>query len=187
MAYMQPQENLFGGMPSSVNQMQRFGQGQQQGYRQPQGDFFGGTPSSIEQIQRFGPEQSQGFMQALQQAMAQLQNPTAGFEPIAADARRNFQEETVPGIAERFAGMDATRSSAFTNALGSAGAGLESQLSAQKAQYGQNQQGISQNLLGLGLTPQYESFYHKEQPGFLQQLFDPEMIKAFAKFLPLFI
>lgn len=58
------------------------------------------------------------------------------FEPIAAGARKAFQEETLPGIAERFTSMTGggQRSGAFERQKAQAGATLESNLAALRAQ-----------------------------------------------------
>lgn len=58
-------------------------------------------------------------------AMDQLQN----FE---APMMRQFREQIIPEIASRFSGLDARRSSAFEQALGSAGADLQERLAALK-------------------------------------------------------
>lgn len=99
-----------------------------------------------------------------------------GFAPIAQRARTQFQQQTIPSIAERFTAMGegAQSSPAFAQLLGQAGAGLEEGLAAQEAQYGLQQQGLLQallgQLLGVGLTPQFETAYMPSQPGFLQSL-----------------
>ncbi len=132
-------------------------------------DFFLGTPARTEQVQRFGPEQQQAFSQILQQALSGLQNPQAGFEPIAQQARTQFEQQTVPGLAERFTGLDGQRSSAFAQTLGQAGAGLEQGLAAQGAQFGQQQQGLLQQLLGQGLQPQFDPIRIEQDPGLIRQ------------------
>ena len=144
--------------------------------------LFGGGPRT-EQIQRFNPGQQQAFSQILQQALSGLQNPTEGFEPIAQQARTNFQQNTIPTIAERFTAMGggAQRSSAFPSALGRAGAGLEQNLAAQQSQYGLQNSGLLQQLLGIGLTPQFESLYRPEQTGLAQnslQSILPSLLKS---------
>ena len=113
-------------------------------------------------------------MQLLQQLGIQgLQNPYGGFEPIEQQARNNFNQQTIPSIAERFtAGTNgATSSPSFASQLGQAGAGLESDLAAMKAGYGQqNIQQILQ-LLQLGLRPQLENVNVNGSPGLLQNAF----------------
>jgi len=99
--------------------------------------------------------------QALQMGLSQLQNPYEGYQPIEDQARTNFQTQTIPSIAERFTAMGngAQRSSAFTGALGSAGAGLEQSLAALKSQYGFQNKQLGAGLLGQGLESNYENLY----------------------------
>lgn len=140
------------------------------------GQFLFGRPGEFQQIDRFGSGQQQGIMQALQQALAGMQDPTKGFEPIAQQARMGFEQQTLPSIAERFSGMNGQRSSAFSQALGQAGAGLESNLAAQQAQFGQQNLQTLLSMLGLGLTPTFETAYRPQEQGFI-----PGAINAFAQ------
>lgn len=128
---------------------------------------FFSQPGKFEKLQSVSQTQEQAIMSMLQQALGQLQNPTQGFEPIAQDATRRFNQQTVPGIAERFASMGENRptSGAFASQLGSAGADLQSSLAAQQAQYGQRQQGLAQQLAQLGLSPTFQYAYHAPQEG----------------------
>jgi len=120
-------------------------------------------------ISRLTPEQLGWQQQAGQTALQGLQNPYEGFAPIANQAREKFQSSTVPSLAERFTALgNSQRSSSFQRALGQAGAGLESNLAALQSQYGQRQQGLLQNLLGLALQPNFDTIYQQQQPGFLQ-------------------
>jgi len=132
-------------------------------------DFLFGSPARSEQVQKFTDPQQQGISQILQQALSGLQQPLGqGFAPIAEQARTQFQQRTLPGIKEQFSGSDGQRSSAFAQTLGQAGAGLEQGLAAQQAQFGLQQQGLLQQLLGQGLTPQFENLQFERDPGFLQ-------------------
>lgn len=129
-------------------------------------------PASTEQIQRFTQPQQQGINQILQQALSGLGQPLGqGFAPIAQQARTQFAQNTIPSIAERFSGMGAGAqgSSAFGQQLGQAGAGLEGQLAGQQSQFGLQEQGLLQQLLGIGLTPQFDSLYKPESPGKISQ------------------
>lgn len=125
------------------------------------------------QLDRLTPDQKNLVGQAGNLGLQQLQNPTAGFQPIANQARNQFNNQTIPGLAERFTSLGGSgqRSSAFQGALGSAGSDLESQLAGMQAQYGQRQQALGQNLLGMGLTPQFENVYSQGGPSFLSGLF----------------
>jgi len=123
-------------------------------------------------FQRFSEPQQQGQNQMLQQALAGLGGGNKfNFAPIAQQARTNFAQQTVPGIAERFSSMGsggAQRSSAFGQQLGSAGAGLEGNLAGMEQDYGLQQQQMLMNLLGIGMQPQFESAYQPRQPGIFE-------------------
>lgn len=86
------------------------------------------------------------------QAQNYLQNLLSGspesMQAFQAPAMRQFKEQIVPGLAERFSGLGAgsQSSSAFQQALGQAGAGLSESLAALRAGL---QGGAAQSLLGL--------------------------------------
>ena len=132
------------------------------------GSFLGGQPEKVEQFSRFSPENQQSFNDLIGSILGQYQQGgdfSGGFEPQAQKARTQFQQQTVPSIAERFTQMGGQRSNAFAQTLGQAGAGLEEGLAAQGSQFGQRQQQLMQGLLGLG---QQESVLRPAEPGFLQ-------------------
>lgn len=93
------------------------------------------------------------------------------FEPIRQQATSNFMQNTVPSLAERFTSMGegAQRSSAFTGALGQAGAGLQENLAAMQSQYQQQMMPMLMQMLGIGLQPQNEYQYMPGQEGFLSK------------------
>lgn len=148
----------------------------------PLQNFLFGTPSRTEQLQRFNPQQQQAFSQLLQNALSGMQNNDFSFAPLETKARQGFKQQTVPSIAERFTSMGGQRSSAFGQQLGQAASGLETNLAALGSQHGMQQQQILMNLLGLGLTPQFENVYHPEQQGFAQT-----GLAALIKILPLLL
>lgn len=131
------------------------------------GSFLVGQPEQVQQFSRYSPENQQSFNELIGNILGQYQQGgdfSAGFEPIAQKARSQFQQQTVPSIAERFTAMGGQRSSAFPQVLGQAGAGLEEGLAAQGAQFGQTQQQLMQRLLGLG---QQESVLRPASQGLL--------------------
>ncbi len=85
-----------------------------------------------------------------------LLNPESGsYDEFSQPYLQQFQEQVIPQIAERFGGMGALSSSGFAQALGGAGAGLQSQLAqlfsslqggAAQQQYGQFNQMSNQGL-----------------------------------------
>jgi len=151
---------------------------------QPGGQMGGGTEGGMgnflssllfgqggqeNQFSKVTPEQKSILDQLLQQG-----GENTNFQGIEDTARQQFQQQTIPSLAERFTSMgDGQTSSAFQNALGQSGAGLESQLAGLKSQFGLQQ-------LGMGMQPQFESTYNPAQPGLLQG-----GMGALAQLLPL--
>lgn len=146
-------------------------------------DFLFGEGEKTEQFQRFTPDQQDVLNRILGGAAGQLpsgldfissilgQDPEA-MQRFQAPARRAFEEETIPSIAERFTGAlgeGGQRSSAFGQQLGKAASGLEEQLAAQRSGLGFQALQQLQSLLGAGLTPQFEQMYRPRQPGALEE------------------
>lgn len=152
--------------------------------------FFGGTPARTEQVQRYNPQQQQLLDQISQMAMGELGDPGAGFDPIAEKARSDYQTKGIPYLSERFAsmGQGAGRSSGFRAALQSGEQDLDESLAAQRAQYGLQNRGLIQQLLGMGLGQRFDSIYQPSQKGFLQSSLEQAPKRAFglaSKFLGL--
>ncbi len=117
----------------------------------------------FEQVPRYTPEQQEIFKQLAKQGMSD--SDIKGLEQLY---QRQFQEETIPGIAERFSqmGTGGQRSSAFINALTGAGEGLSAQLAALRSRSGLSK-------LQLGLQPQFDTAYFQGQPGIEDQTMGP--------------
>ena len=119
------------------------------------------------------PEGQAALKMLLEQGTQGIRDPYAGFDPIAKQQREEFKTQTIPSIMERFTaagGSGTLHSSGLEGKLGAAGAGLDTQLAALKANYGlSNRQGLLQQLQ-LGLNPQTENLYMGEQPGVGGQL-----------------
>lgn len=129
--------------------------------------FLGTTPPSINRVDRYNPNQNQALDFLLNRGQQGFMNPGQGFQPIADNARNQFMQQTVPGLAERFASTGGALSSpGFAQQLGAAGAGLESNLASQQAQFGQNEISQLMQMLQLGIQPRTENFFQEEQPGF---------------------
>jgi hypothetical protein len=137
-------------------------------------------PAGYKAISTFNPQQAQAFQQLLgslggtgQSAANYWQELLSGnsesYDKFAAPYLRQFNEQIVPGIAERFAGVGGLSSSGFQNALGQAGAGLSENLASLREGLRGNAAsqsiGSLQNLLGM----QTQAFVPK-QMGFLKQL-----------------
>lgn len=137
------------------------------------------TPGRFDQLPTATQGQQQLQSNILQQALQALQSgqQQPGFRPIAQQARRQFSEQTVPGLAERFTsmGQGSLSSPAFASQLGQAGAGLDTNLAALRSQYQQHQQGQQQDwlkaLLSLAMQPQFQYAYQPGQTGAIRQFF----------------
>jgi len=142
-----------------------------------QGDWFKGSPGGIEQINRFNQMQQPYFQQLAQQGMQNIQNPYAGFEDIGNYARNNFQNVTIPSLAERFSSMgsNALSSPAFGDVNAQASKDLELGLAALRQQYGFANKSQGASLLGMGLTPQYSEYTNPGSQGFASQVL-PQLI-----------
>lgn len=139
-------------------------------------DFLFGKKGGFEQTPSMNPQQLQllqnflgGLGGAQTQGMDFLQNLMSGdTSKFEAPLMRQFYESTVPGLAEQFSGAGAQGSSAFSQALGSAGAGLSERLGALRG--GLQMQGLGQlsnfMQMGLGAKP-FESVYRPQTQGFV--------------------
>lgn len=94
-----------------------------------------------------GGQLGEGYEQGLSQLMELLDPSSSAFERFSKPYQEQFEQQTVPQLAERFAGMGggALSSSGFGQALSSAGSGLQTDLAGLKSQL---QQGAIQDLLG---------------------------------------
>jgi len=124
-----------------------------------------GQPSGVESANRYSPQQMQLQNTAIQQLLAQMQNPQGqyeGFDPIAEEARNDYYSNIVPGLAQRFTNMGTQGSGAYRNAQSSAAKQFETGLAALKAQYGNQNKSLQQSQLAnlLGSSP-YENFYRQ--------------------------
>lgn len=147
-------------------------------------DFLFGKKEKMEQLPTLSPEQQSLLNQLLGglgvpagQGLEYLSSILSGdpeaFEAYEAPIKRQFEEETVPGLAERFSEMGggAQRSSAFAQTLGKAGESLSEKLAAQRANLRQGAMSQLQSLLGLGIkTPTFGYQQTGGTPGFLQSL-----------------
>ena len=147
-------------------------------------EFFMGRPGRFEQLPTITPEQKSVLDQILggiggaggplasgiQNLQQLLSGDPQAFEAFQAPARTAFEQQTVPGIAERFSGAGAQQSSAFGQTLGAAGANLEENLAAQRA--GLQSQALQQlqGLLGQGMRPQFQTQQIPGETGFLHSL-----------------
>jgi hypothetical protein len=90
--------------------------------------------------------QNQGYQQG-QEWLNSLFNDPEFFKSFEAPLQRQFEEQTVPELANRFAGMGSggsTGSTAFRNQLGREGSNLSTNIAALRG--GMQQQGVNQQL-----------------------------------------
>lgn len=145
------------------------------------GSFLGGDPGGFSQHSTMTPEQ----MQQINQLLGGLQGPTGAgldyiqgilsddpgaFADFEAPFKQQFEQETVPMIAERFAGLNAGSSSAMNQTLGQAGSDLSTQLAGLRANLKQGALSQLQGLMGQGLQPTFQTAYQPGTPGFLGSL-----------------
>jgi hypothetical protein len=139
-------------------------------------NFLFGKDPKMEQFPTKTPEQQQLLSQLLEQLggplgqgmqniLQLLSGDPEAFKAFEAPAMRQFEEQIVPGLAERFSGMGAgaQSSSAFQQALGQAGASLSERLAMQRAGLQQGAMGQLGGLLGAGLSAQ--PFGYQYTPG----------------------
>ena len=133
--------------------------------------FFTGTPERYEQIQNMTPGQQGAAGQGLSAGLKMLNDPQQQFDPAANEqlARRNFEQNTLPMLTSRFTNGGGANSSAFANALGGAGADLETNLAAMRSHMGMQQQQMNNqrmmSLLGLGMQPQFDTAHFQGDQG----------------------
>ena len=114
------------------------------------------APSALSGIGSYlfgGEDKPDEFKQAQMNLLRSLQRPSqfqsVGFGPQEERARQQFQQQTVPSLAERFTGIGGQRSSAFGQQLGGAAADLESQLAGMRGQHELGQQQAQMQHQGL--------------------------------------
>jgi hypothetical protein len=165
-------------------------------------DYLFGTPNELEKLptgtkqqQQFGGNDLISFLQqmlqpdgGLQQAnqydLSLLQGGQQGFNQFAQPYNQQFEQQILPQIAERFAGVGALSSSGFGQAVGGAASDFQSKLAQLftqlQGQAAQRQQSLFGNTSNTALG--YEPFaYHEKQGqvGLLPQ-FGTAAIKAFS-------
>ena len=136
--------------------------------------LFRSTPGKWSQVSRVTPQQS-ALVQQLLSMLQGGQGPQGlgnafNFEPIAQAATNRFNQQALPSIGERFAGMDAQRSSGYSQAQANAMRDLQLDLAGQQQRFGMENQRNLTDILGLALQPQFENVYQEGKPGALSGL-----------------
>jgi hypothetical protein len=135
-------------------------------------DAFKGTEARTENVPLFNQGQQGLQNQALQQLLQLLQGTGGleGFKPIEDQARANYQQQTVPVLAERFANLGQSGANGSSPAYRSQQYGSRQNfdlgLAGLKSQYGQNQ---LQNLLPFAAQQSFQPVQHARIPGFGEQ------------------
>jgi len=151
-------------------------------------NFLVGTPGKFDQRSTLGPTQQQGFQnlinagndpgasggfgQAADYYRSLLSGSGNDFQALAAPEIRQFRQDTLPGLAEQFAGMGAggLNSSGYRNSVMQANTDLGERLAALRAILrGQGAQGLS-GIASQGLGNFYQNTYMPQTGGFLQAL-----------------
>lgn len=147
-------------------------------------DWLFGSPDKLKKVATGTPEQQGfhgdilgqlkqmlqpggGYNQAQDYYKNLLQPGQEGFNQFAEPYMQHFQENVLPGIAEKFAGAGALSSSGFGQALGGAASGLQGQLAQLFSQLQQQSAGAQTNQFNqLGNTGlNYQPFAYQNQQG----------------------
>jgi len=146
--------------------------------------FFGGSKDKMKKLPTMTPQQESilnallsklegslggSYEKGLSSLQELLDPSSSAYQRFTDPYMQQFEQQTVPSLAERFAGAGATggalSSSGFGQALSSAGSQLQSQLAQLKS--GLQQQAIRdilsqyQSILGVGLGSQPFAYTHK--------------------------
>lgn len=128
-------------------------------------NLFFGTGGSWEN-RPWAPGARESFDTARDYYRGLLSDDSEDINAFQAPEVRRFNQETIPGLAEQFAGMGSggLSSSGFRNAAVGAGTDLSERLAAIRA--GLRQQG-AQGLQSLGQQYQGQQYYQQGRPGLL--------------------
>lgn len=151
--------------------------------------FWSGTPEKRENVSLLTPEQEALKQQAVNAGMGPgaggafgdsadyyrglMGNDSADYNAFAAPQVRQYNEETIPGISEQFAGMGAggLSSSGFRNAQVQGGVDLSERLGALRANLRQHGAQGLQQIGQAGLQPHTQNMVTQEgSEGFLPQV-----------------
>lgn len=130
--------------------------------------LFGSTPAQFKQLDILSQPQLQAQRSLLSSGQQTLQNTPLSFAPQRALYEKQFNEQVIPTLAERFA--DNQRSSAFKGALGNTASDFYAKLAGLESQYnlGARQQGFRE--LQQGLNPEFQNLLQQRQPGLFENL-----------------
>lgn len=124
-----------------------------------------GSPANAVQVSRFQPFQG-GLQENITERIQNLLGQNPSFEPIAQQARQQYQEQSLPALKNQFSTPGA--SSAYQNAVSRGASNLETNLAALQSNYNVEQQKQIPALGKLALEPQFETIYEPAESGALQ-------------------
>lgn len=150
-------------------------------------DMLFGKKEQMQQTPTMNPQQQQLLQQllsglsgggfgggAMGTGMQNLSDILSGspeaFEKFEAPYKTQFEQSTVPKLAEMFSGMGsgAQGSSAFGQQLGAAGSGLSEQLASLRGGLQQNAMSQLQGMMGQGMGARtFENVYRPGNSGFM--------------------
>jgi hypothetical protein len=198
MAYDQDRQYNRSGLPMPQNNQRQGNFGQQFPMQQPQGlqigslpgtqqgrGFWGaafGTPEQQISNIPYDEQQSQIFQLLQQMGLQNLQDPYNGFDQLKQDVYKEFNENVLPDISNRFTSMGggAPSSPDFTKQLQGGIRGLQDQYLQSRIGYGNQNRELGMQQLRMGLTPQRQTSYIPAEPGFVQQSI-PVLANGFAQ------
>lgn len=137
------------------------------------GNAFTGYNASAQQFPRFSSGQQSGMEQLLQRGLS-----NSNFDNIDKYARQQFNQKTIPSLANRFSsfGNNELSSPDFVNQLGEHASNLDAQLASLRSQHGLQE-------LQYGLQPSFENIYTPAQPGFAHNATSPEGLSQIVSLL----
>lgn len=136
--------------------------------------FLFGSKPKIKQVSTVTGQQGSYINDMLSQSLNAMQNPYAGFDPIAQQAMSQYQQ-SIPGLLNRFGYGDNMGSSGLNAALAGGQRQLYGDLAAQQANYGMQNRQQALQMGQLGMTPTFQNMQTSGSQGFLGQLAGPLM------------
>lgn len=129
----------------------------------PLGELLFGKEGELKRTPRYNQPQQEIFSQLGQMGMAGLQQTPLDFAPIEKRELSRFNQQTIPGIMERFYSRPGNLGSSALQGSLSQGAGdLGERLAALRSNYNLQARNQLMQMLGMSLAPQEETYY---QPG----------------------
>lgn len=144
------------------------------------GSMAQGNKGKFEQLTTQSPEQRNQFLNFMSQLqgpqaagmenlMGLLSNDQAAFDKYEQPFKRQFMEETVPALSERFAGLGShggLSSSGFQQTAARAGERLSENLASMRGQLQMQAMNQLSQLMGQAQRPTFENVYQQPQAGF---------------------